>query len=400
MGQEWAYHLMKNHPFYSPLFRIVCLFGLVLCLSACRSDSIAAEGGKAEERIRIEENRFVRDGKPIWLSGANTPWHRWEAFGGNSGGERMDPEWWDAHFAKLAEIGVNNTRVWLSCNGYQGVEIRDDGYVVGPTPAFWEDVDRLMEIARRHRIYVMAGLISFDHTKEGNPRYEAWRNLYASRENMDSFAENYAVPLVRRYRDNPWLFSIDICNEILWMSDTERPETGLFQWENLQYLVARTAQRVHEESEVLVSVSNYLKYTSPRYEGNKWSDEALRAVVDDPQAYLDFYKIHYYGWCYPHFGFHLQATPEQLGMGDKPAITGEISALGAFRQIRSEDGTRREVLLMSLAEAYRLSLQNGWQGIQPWTSNGVDIHGDWRQIAEASVPFAENHPELVDPTSL
>lgn len=346
-------------------------------------------------RIYVEGVHFMRDGDRIWLNGANTPWNEWEEFGGSDKGARMDADWWDSHLGLLAASGINMTRVWLSCDGYAGVQIDEEGRVIGPTTAYWEDVDKLMEMARKHGVYIMAGLISFDHTKEGNPHYVAWRRLFESREKMDTFVEHYAVPLVRRYADNPFLFALDVCNEILWLSNTERPETGLIEWEKLQYLVARTAQRVHEEGDVLVCVSNYLKYTSPQYEGNKWSDAALRAVLDHPEAHVDFYKIHYYPWVYPHFGFHLNHTPEALGMGDKPAITGEISAMDVKREVLGEDGKKKEVFLMTLEEAYALSLENGWQGIQPWTSNGVDIHGDLSNMGPAAAAFADAHPELV-----
>lgn len=354
-------------------------------------------GDVADLRIAVEGEHFVRDGKRIWLNGANTPWKVWNDLGGNDLGEIFDPTWWDAHFAELAEAGINNTRVWLSCDGYSGVTIREDGYVVGPTEVFWENLDKLMEIARKHRIYIMGGLISFDHTKEGNAHWQAWRNMYGSRENMDSFARNYALPLVRRYAENPFLFSIDVCNEILWVSDTEKNDRGMLPWENLQYLVGKTAQVVHENSEVLVCVSNYAKYTSPRFEGNKWSDEALQAVVGDEDASVDFYKFHYYSWVYPSFGLHLEETPDALGLVGKPSITGEISAHGIYRQEFDEEWNATDHFHMSLLDAYKLSMENGWEGMQPWTSNGVDQNGDLSDIRPASRWFADTYPELVDP---
>jgi len=382
----------------TPLIYPITLL-LILFSTGCQKDQSEspALSEDALERISVEGEHFVRNGKRIWLNGANTPWHQWEEFGGNDKGERMDESWWDAHFAKLAEHGITNTRVWLSCDGYAGIQITEEGYIEGPTDAFWEDVDKLMEIARTHRVYIMAGLMSFDHTKEGNPYYREWRRLFEDQDKMDSFVENYTVPLVKRYADNPYLFSIDVCNEILWLSDTERPETGSIPWENLQYFVAKNAQRVHEESEVLVCVSNYLKYTSELYEGHYWSDEALASVLDHPLAYVDFYKIHYYAWVHPHFGLHIEHTPEALGMGGKPAITGEISGKGVYKEIYNEDGSKERLKIMPLAEAYQLSLQNGWQGIQPWTSNGVDIHGDLDDIGPAARTFAEKYPDLVNP---
>lgn len=340
------------------------------------------------QRIYIENNAFMVNGNSIWLNGANTPWDNWNDLGGN-----FNYSFWNNHFAQLQKAGINNTRVWLACNGDGGINITEDGFVVGPTDAFWEDMDSLMAIAQRHQIYIMGGLISFDHTIEGNPKWQRWRNMYSSDSTMNSFVENYAVALVKRYADNPYLFSLDVCNEILWVSESEQNDRGNFKWSTLQYLVGKTAQRVHEESEVLVCVSNYIKYTSPKHNGNKWSDAVLQAQVDDEDAYVDFYKIHYYPWVYPRFdGFHAEKSPEYFGISEKPCISGEISAHGIYYQ--TTGGQTKK--LCSEARAYEMHYKNGWQGAQAWTSNGVDSNGDLNNdLRRATLKFQQNHFNLV-----
>lgn len=341
------------------------------------------------QRIYIENNYFFSNGDTIWLNGANTPWDNWNDLGG-----AFNYNWWNNHFKELHEAGINCTRVWLTCNGGGGVKIDNEGFVTGPTSEFWTDMDSLMSIARRYKIHLMGALISFDHTRTGNPFYAQWRKMYSSEETMDSFVENYAVPLLKRYNDNPYMFSIDVCNEILWVSNTENTEMGSVPWSALQYLVAKTAQRVHEESDVLVCTSNYLKYTSSKYEGNKWSDEALQNLVNDPDAYLDFYKIHYYSWVYPWFdGFHADHTPSFYNIDEKPCISGEFSAKGIYYQDRS---TGQDRFLYSTKEAYKLHYQNGWQGAMAWTSNGVDSNGDLNNdLRTATLSFQSKHPDLV-----
>ncbi len=340
------------------------------------------------QQITIEGNEFRANSKKIWLNGANTPWHNWNDLGGD-----FNYQWWDNHFKSLHQAGTNNTRVWLTCNGDVGMDITSDGYVNGPTNAFWEDMDSLMSIARRHKVYIMGALISFDHTASYTEKHDRWRKMYESEENMDAFVENYAVLLVKRYKDNPYLFSIDVCNEILWVSESEHNDQGNYPWSTLQYLVGKTAQRVHEESDVLVCVSNYLKYTSPKFRGNKWSDTALQGVVDDEDAYLDFYKIHYYPWVYPHFdGFHAEKSPAYFEIDEKPCITGEFSAHGVFAD--KSTGTK---FLMGMPKAYEIHYQNGWQGAQAWTSNGVDSNGDLdNNLREATITFKNRHFDLID----
>lgn len=89
----------------------------------------------ADERISVSGSEFRARGKRVWLNGANTPWHAWNDFGG-----QYDAVWWDKHFEKLHENGMNATRVWISCNGEVGINIDTNGVVTGCAPALWDDV--------------------------------------------------------------------------------------------------------------------------------------------------------------------------------------------------------------------------------------------------------------------
>jgi len=343
------------------------------------------------QRIYVDGAQFKVDEKQIFLNGSNTPWIAWNDFGIG----RFKYADWDAAFQDLENYGVNSTRVWISCNGEKNpLQISPDGYVSGPSLAFLDDLDKLVEIATKHKVYLMAALISFDHTIEGRPFADRWRKMYGKKENMDSFVENYAVTIAKRYNNNPYFFAFDVCNEIMWVSESEKNDRGNYPWSTLQYLVGKTAQRVHEESEILVCVSNYLKYTGPGYQGNKWSDSALQVQVEDEDAYLDFYKIHYYSWVHKWFGgFHFDYSPDSLGIGEKPCITGEIPAKGGY------DGNNK--IVYSTSQYYEKHLETGWSGCMPWTSNGVDINGDiFGPHGVATLAFSENHPELVYPLGI
>src|SRR5208283_4627399 len=83
-------------------------------------------------RITIANGRFMVGSHPIWMNGANTPWHNWNDLGGG-----FDPNWWDAHFQLLHDRGINATRIWISCSGDVGIEIDQVGHVSGATPAYW-----------------------------------------------------------------------------------------------------------------------------------------------------------------------------------------------------------------------------------------------------------------------
>jgi len=339
------------------------------------------------ERITVSGTHFMVGSKRIWLNGANTPWDNWNDFGGN-----FDAAFWDSHFQQLNANGINSTRIWITCSSEnQAIIINDAGFVSGVSSLFWTHVDQLMNIARNRKVYVMMALISFDHTKNTYQNYQRYRNMMASQTNVNSFADNFVRPLVQRYNSNPYLFSIDVCNEIIWMH--EDTNNAQFSWPVLQYYIARVAATIHQNSSVLVTVGDYAKNNSPNFEGNRYSNAALQAQYNNPAAYLDFYKLHYYSWVGRWFGVHPQQTPAQLALTDKPIVIGEISANGVYTQ----NSNNQDVFVMSTTQGYETAFQNGWQGVMAWTSNGVDGNGGMAQLAPATQAFRNNHFSLVFP---
>lgn len=81
-------------------FTLNCiLFILLLCIIAYYGSSEESDLKQNDEyRITIKNNEFTVNGKRIWINGANTPWNKWNDFGG-----AYNDTWWDSHFAKLHE---------------------------------------------------------------------------------------------------------------------------------------------------------------------------------------------------------------------------------------------------------------------------------------------------------
>jgi len=396
------------------------MIALMLSISACSGDKtepdgeLPAEAPPAEDvkpeqpteitresdRISIKDNRFVVNGdKPVWINGTNTPWDKWNDFGSN-----YDEAFWDEHFAALAENGVNASRVWINCNNNQGdnvnhgqnpiVIIDENGMVSGVSAEHWEDLDSFFEIAERHGIYIMATILSFDHFKNNdwsNRVPERWRNMVQSTEAINSFIEHYTLPFVERYKDNPYLWSIDLMNEPDWVHEGE--ECGKLAWEDISHFFARNAAAIHENSNILVTVGMaFPKYNSDGsgYEGNKVSDAFLQSLYNNENAYLDFWSPHYYDWVGQWYGIPFTSNPygsrSDGGWGlcdSKPAIIAETAANG------SADFT--------LTEDYVNAFNNGWQGVMAWTSNGVDGNGGFDEQIVATRHIAELHSGLVFP---
>jgi hypothetical protein len=345
---------------------------------------------RERRRISIQDGRFVVDGnKPIWINGANTPWNKWNDFGGG-----YNDAWWDGHFAALRENGVNAVRVWVNCNNDQNAVIIDNnGMVSGVSDKHWADLDLFFATAEKHGIYIMATITSFDHFKNtGNrPAADKWRAMVKTDETVDSFIEHYTVPFVNRYKDNPYLWSIDIMNEPDWVHEEE--QCGRLAWEDISRFFARNAAAIHENSPVLVTVGMaFPKYNADGggYEGNKVSDAFLQSLYVNENAYLDFWSPHYYDWVGQWYGIPFTSAPHGprseggWGLdGSKPAILAEHSANGSAGSTLLDD-------FINLFE-------NGWQGAMPWTSNGVDANGGLEELIPATRYIAEKYPELVFP---
>jgi hypothetical protein len=243
----------------------------------------------------------------------------------------------------------------------------------------------------------MATMMSFDHVKSGGPNYQAFRNCLNDTAKAGTLVDNYIVPFVERYMDNPYFFAVDACNEIEW--DHENAEDGNIGWNRLQFLAARMAAGVHQAGPVLLTVgSAAIKWNSDNKSRgvleNEWKNSALRAQCNSPDAFLDFYSPHWYGWCVRWFGNPCALSPADYGIDDRPCVIGECPAKGMFNQ--NAQGT--DVLVNDPVDMYEKAYQKGWSGVFPWTSNGVDGNGSIADFGGATQTFADNHQDLVFPS--
>jgi hypothetical protein len=258
------------------------------------------------QRIKTDGTRFVVDGNEIFMNGVNTPWDNWNDFGGI-----YDSEFWANEFIEIRNAGGNCSRIWISCDGDVGINIDTLGFVTGATEKHWQDLDDLFDLAQTHKVYIMATMLSFDHTKNSHKSFHRWRRMIEKPENVQSYIDYYLIPFINRYKNNPWLWSIDACNEIEWINQDS--DNAQLPWEKLQYLVGRMAFAVHLNSEILFTLgSAAIKWNSDLpspFEKNYWSDESLQEFVPSPLARLDFYSPHWYGWVSRYFGHFCENRP-------------------------------------------------------------------------------------------
>lgn len=336
------------------------------------------ENPQTDAQVVIENGKFMVKGNEIWFNAVNTPWDNWNDFGGS-----FDVAFWDSHFANLKAAGVNATRIWFNCNGMVGVKLNDDGSFNSVTDKHWQDVDRLFELAAKHEIYIMATMLSFDHFKDTNDGYQAWRNMICSSENIDQFVQGYVIPFAKRYDANDYLWSIDLMNEPDWVYEND--ECGKIDWDNLSNYFARASAGIHENSDVLVTVGfGIIKYNSDSQQGNMASKEYLYYLSRNENSYIDFNSVHYYYWQKQWFGFPFDKSPAEFGLDDSiPCVIGECASL--------DEGD------VTIQEKYNMALENGWDGVFAWTSNGVDTCGGYLDVIPATSSIYEKIPEKVYP---
>lgn len=322
-------------------------------------------------RVTVDGTKFMVGDKELWLNGVNAPWDKWNDFGGG-----FNFEFWQDHFQKLHNSGVNAARIWVVCNGDVGMLISADGTFDGATTAHWEDLDNLFYLAEQYQIYIMATVQSFDNFKDSNQNYNAWRALIQDSDKTDRFVDNYIVPFVQRYGKSDYFWSVDLCNEPDWI--VENDECGKLDWLYLEQYYAKAAAAIHANSDVLVTVGmGMIKYNSDSQQGNKISDSELQSTLsgdkyDKSLAYVDFYSTHWYTWMQGMWGYPFGESPTDFGLdGTKPSVIGECPAVANDSDF-------------DITSAYEEAYNNGWNGVFAWKTSGQDDGcGLWLDIQPA-----------------
>ncbi|NLG19396.1 MAG: cellulase family glycosylhydrolase [Fibrobacter sp.] len=334
------------------------------------------------------------NGKDYYINGINVPWN---AFGSDAGthyewGPLYDPDFFTTFFKECKAYGVNCVRLWIHCDGRSSPEFDEKGFVTGLDDNFLSDLEDLFSIAADNNVMVMPCLWSFDMTKDFTSTAGKYAGMHADliqdTAKTRSYLNNALIPMIKRFANTCNLLAWEVINEPEWSIEGPGTTTQLVKDKEMARFCAMIAEAVHLHSDKMVTVgSACLKWHStkqPPAEAHYWNDTFLQSAYNSPEAYLDFYQVHYYDWMYnPDWGY----DPFQIGKSpsywelDKPAIVGESPAM-----------TGKYTVEQMVSNAY----ENGYAGIMPWSYFANDGYGTWDNSKEALKAFRDAHASMVD----
>ena len=288
-----------------------------------------------------------------------------------------------ADFEAMATIGVDVVRWFVFADGRGGVSWDDAGGLVSLAPAFFDDMDAALEIARDAGVAVCLVLFDYswmlhreEHDESGALLFRTRPDLLVTPTGRRQVIEALVDPLLDRYGSTgeKWplgdaIHSFDVMNEPDWVTrglaldrsrDTKTGGRRLrrpFSRGELRAFVGGVADRVHERTRALVTIGGgRVRFAS------EW---------DHPAYGLDFVQLHSYpDLRHPHRDLMLIGrSSASLGVS-KPVLIGECPSQGDRLHPPEHHPPP-----FSLENYLDLARDGGFLGAWPWSFKGVDQFG-------------------------
>ena len=322
------------------------------------------------------------------MRGLNYPWFNYGCdFGLNIWGSHAGVT---AHldevrrdFDAIGAIGLDVVRWFVFTDGRGGVQWDDEGNVAGLAPAFFDDMDAALEVARDAGVRLCLVLFDYSWMLSREERNESGALLFRTRpELLTSPAacrhviETLIDPLLDRYGSGgehqalgKVIHSIDVMNEPDWVTRGLAPDrsrdavTGQrrlqqpFSRQSLRAFVGAVADRVHARTRALVTIgAGRVRFVA------EW---------DRPEYGLDFIQLHSYPDVqHPRRDTRLMGRScASLGVS-KPVLIGEFPTNGDRQHPPGHAPPP-----FSLADYLDLARDGGYLGAWPWSFRGVDDFG-------------------------
>jgi hypothetical protein len=350
------------------------------------------------QTVTISGNKFMVGSNQIFFNGVNTPW-QYQSDGDISFLKKnFNVSWWNTEFQNLVNNKINLCRVWIHGTGYYTPATDAYGNVsaYSSSDSFWTEMDALVNAAAAKQVYIFPTFWSFDMVKNNTANYQRYRDLIVNDTKIDSYINNFLIPFVQRYANNPYVLGYDICNEPEHMWRDANCGNLSSYW--VTRFLAKCAAAVNQNTTKPVTVgSMWVIYNSPSYGGkddtsnagwNRYTNANLQQYYANSNAYLDFYSPHWYGWQYDNgtSGPFQNTVTNWIGTDDKPVLIGETF------------GGNMPYITMS--NYYLQSYSNGFDGVCGWRNpNYDDGYGTFAGITAGTNAFYNAYPNLVYPVA-
>jgi hypothetical protein len=262
--------------------------------------------------------------------------YAWRSFGTDFGGVSSwgyagisgNPGPFSDQIAQMKANGVSVIRWWMFPRFLTDtIQWGSDGAPSGISQTLVADVQKALELAAQHDVYLMLTPFSFDNfrptTTENGVYSRSLAPMVRNAALRQKLVDNLLGPIADAIAQSPHkdrLVAWDIINEPEWAmtgpslhGDPAFPAQGgldLVTHQEMQDFV-KAAGQVLRRSGALISVGG--------------------AAIKWPKAWsqsdLDFYQFHYYDWVYQNFPYQT-VTLESVGVTDKPVVMGEFPSKG------------------------------------------------------------------------
>lgn len=336
------------------------------------SGTTAADGCDSDE-CPAPAGYIAHECKLRFMYGVNYAWH---GFGGDFGGIAMwnqagvsgDSMAVSNELADMANSGASVVRWWVWPD-FRGDGVRFNGnQATGLGGTAEADLNRALELADQHDLYLMLTLFSFDGFQSGNgPNL---RDIVTDDDARSALVQNAVRPFAAVAEASPFkerLIAWDIINEPEWAmqgsspygDDDYEPTSGLSAVSHAQMetFVADVIEGLRAESGVMTTVGG----------------AALRWARAWSNVDIDFYQFHIYDWINESWPY--SRSPADYGVDDKPVVMGEFPMDGLSG--------------VSVADMLESWYQNGYAGALGWAV--TDRAFNWRSAKSQISSFADTH---------
>jgi len=311
--------------------------------------------------------------KKRFMVGTNWAWNQWGGdFGGisawGSQGVSAGANDFSSKMAEMQGGGVSVIRWWMFPRFLSdGISWGSDDAPSGVSGSLTADVQKALELAEQHDVYVMLTPFSFDNFKatatEGGLLSRGIEPMVTNATLRKKLLDNLIVPVADAVESSPYkhrMIAWDLINEPEWAvsgankygGEAFDPDASLqaVSHDQMETFLTELAAALRAHSSALLSVGGA---------AIKWYDAWLK--VDQ-----DFYMFHYYDWVYQYYPY-TSYNPQTLGL-TKPVVIGEFPNQG-LTAVGSADKV--------LAELWQYGFAGGltWaynDSSFPWSSNTLN----------------------------